>query len=45
MSEMEIKTKGYAVIQKTVKPSGNGAMVYIPKEWIGKRVKIILIDK
>jgi putative transposon-encoded protein len=41
---MEIKIKGYAVIEKTVKKSGTSGSIYVPKEWIGKRVKIILIE-
>lgn len=44
MSEMEIKTKGYAVLEKTVRSSGNAGGIYLPKEWIGKVVKVILID-
>ena len=31
-------------ITKTVKPQGNGAMVILPKKWIGKNVQITLLE-
>lgn len=45
MSKMEIKLEGYAVTDKLVKRSGNSGGVYVPKEWVGKRVKIILLEE
>jgi putative transposon-encoded protein len=45
MSEaMEVKVQAYQVIEKTVKTSGNSGRVYVPKEWVGKRVKVILLE-
>jgi putative transposon-encoded protein len=45
MSEpMEITTRAYEVIERSVKPMGNSGGVYLPKDWIGKNVKILLID-
>lgn len=41
---MQITIDGSEVIEKKVKPQGNGAMVLVPKQWIGKLVKIILLD-
>lgn len=41
---MEIKLDAYQVIEKVVKSSGNSGRVYAPKEWIGKRVKILLLE-
>jgi putative transposon-encoded protein len=43
--EVEIKLTGYEILEKLVNKSGNSGRVYVPIEWIGKRVKIILIDK
>ncbi len=43
--EIEVKVRGYQIIEKTVKESGNSGRVYIPIEWVGKKVKIILIEK
>lgn len=42
--EMEVTIKAYQVIEKFVKPSGNSGRVYVPKEWVGKRVKVFLLD-
>jgi putative transposon-encoded protein len=42
--EMEVTFKAFQVVEKLVKPSGNSGRVYVPKEWIGKRVKIFLIE-
>jgi len=44
MKEMEIKTTAYEIIEKTVKASGNSGRVYVPKDWIGKKVKVLLIE-
>ena len=42
--EMEVTIKAYQVLEKFVKPSGNSGRVYVPKEWIGKRVKVFLLE-
>ena len=44
MKEMEITTKAYEVLEKTVKSSGNSGRIYVPKDWIGKKVKVLLIE-
>ena len=35
---------GEEMIEKEVKPSGNSGRVYLPLDWVGKRVKIIRIN-
>jgi putative transposon-encoded protein len=42
--EMEIKINAFQIIEKTVKQSGNSGRVYVPIEWVGKKVKVILIE-
>jgi putative transposon-encoded protein len=42
--EMEIKINAYQIIEKVVKQSGNSGRVYVPIEWIGKKVKVVLIE-
>ena len=32
-------------IESIVSQSGNGAHVFVPKQWIGKRVRITLMEK
>lgn len=41
---MDITIRGSQIIEKTVKPSGNSGRVYLPKDWIGKRVKVVLLE-
>lgn len=43
---MELKVQGYQVIEKEVAiGSKTSGRVYVPKEWIGKKVKIILLEE
>ena len=44
-NQIEIKIKGYEVIEKTAQTGGNSARVYVPKHWKGKKVKVILLQK
>ena len=42
LKETNIKLVGYEMLEKEVHKSGNSGRVYVPIEWIGKRVKIVL---
>ncbi|MFH1510624.1 MAG: DUF2080 family transposase-associated protein [Candidatus Woesearchaeota archaeon] len=42
--EARIQIFGFEMLEKQVNRSGNSGRVYIPIEWVGKRVKIILIE-
>jgi putative transposon-encoded protein len=45
MSEaMEIQTKAFQAIDRIVKGIGNSGGIYLPKEWIGKKVKVLLVE-
>ena len=43
--ETKIQLTGYEMLEKRVNKSDNSGRVYVPIEWIGKNVKIILIQK
>ncbi len=43
--ETNIQLTGYEMLEKQVNKSGNSGRVYVPIEWVGKKVKIILIQK
>lgn len=43
--EVKIQLTGYEVLEKEVAKGGNSGRVYVPPDWIGKRVKIILVEK
>jgi len=44
MNPMKVELEAYQVIEKEVKSSGNSGRVYVPKEWIGKKVKVLLLE-
>jgi putative transposon-encoded protein len=39
-----VKITAYQIVEKTVKQSGNSGRVYVPVEWIGKKVKVALLE-
>jgi len=41
---MNITMQGYEVIEKIVKPCATSARILVPKEWIGKKVRAVLIE-
>lgn len=43
--QTRIQLTGYEMLEKQVNKSGNSGRVYVPVEWVGKKVKIILIEK
>ena len=43
--EVKIELSGFEMLEKQVNKSGNSGRVYVPIEWIGKRVKVILLEK
>ena len=45
MKETKIQLTGYEMLEKQVNKSGNSGRVYVPIEWLRKKVKIILIEK
>jgi len=45
MSEkMKIEVDGYEALEKVVTASGNSGRIYAPSDWIGKKVKLILLE-
>ncbi len=45
MKESKIQLIGYEMLEKQVTKSGNSGRVYVPIEWVGKKAKIILVEK
>lgn len=43
--QMEVHTSAYQVIDKIVKSIGNSGGVLVPKKWVGKKVKILLLEE
>ncbi|RLB10254.1 MAG: cytoplasmic protein [Deltaproteobacteria bacterium] len=46
LSKKKVKFEVYGeeMVEKLVKQSGNCGRVYLPPDWVGRRVKIIRID-
>ena len=44
MKETKMQLTGFKMLEKQVNKSGNSGRVYVPVEWIGKRVKVILLE-
>lgn len=42
---VKIELNGKAMIEKSVKKSGNSGRVYVPVSWIGKKVKVVLLEE
>ena len=45
LRETKIELTGFEMLEKRVNKSGNSGRVYVPIEWIGKSVKIVLLEK
>jgi len=41
---IEMKMKGFEVVEKVAQAGGNSARIYVPKHWKGKKVKAVLIE-
>jgi len=44
MEPMKIELSGYAVLEKCATKQGNSAHVTVPVSWIGKRVRVVLVE-
>ena len=44
MKVTKIQLSGFEMLEKQVNKSGNSGRVYVPVEWIGKRVKVVLLE-
>ena len=41
---MKIELSGYAVLEKIATKQGNTAHVTVPVAWLGKRVRVVLVE-
>jgi putative transposon-encoded protein len=42
--KVKFEVFGEEMIEKRVKMSGNSGRVYLPPDWVGRKVKIIRVD-
>lgn len=43
--KMDVHTDAYQVLDKTVKSIGNSGGIIVPKKWVGRRVKVLLLEE
>lgn len=41
---VSMQMEGYEVIEKVAESSGNSGRIYVPKKWIGKKVRAVLMQ-
>lgn len=41
---MKIELDGFEVVEKVAVRGGNSSRIYVPKKWLGKKVKAVLIE-
>ena len=40
---IKMQMEGYEVVEKKAEKGGNSARIYVPRHWIGKKVRAVLI--
>lgn len=41
---IQMRMEGYEVVEKIAQIGGNSARIYVPKHWIGRKVKAVLVE-
>ena len=41
---VELRMTGFEMIEKTAVKGGNSGRIYVPPSWIGKKVKVVLLE-
>jgi putative transposon-encoded protein len=41
---MKISMEGYEVVEKVADQGGNSGRIYVPKHWVGKKIRAVLIE-
>ncbi len=42
--EVKFEVYGQEMLEKEVKQAGNSGRIYLPPDWVGKKVKIVRVD-
>ena len=42
---IRMRMEGYEVVEKVAMLTGNGARIYVPKDWAGKKIRAVLIEQ
>ena len=41
---IQMQMEGYEVVEKKAETGGNSARIYVPRHWIGKKVRAVLVE-
>jgi putative transposon-encoded protein len=41
---ISMQMHGFEVVEKVAESSGNSGRIYVPKKWIGKKVRAVLLQ-
>jgi len=41
---MKIEMQGFEVVEKIAVKGGNSSRIYVPKKWVGKKIRAVLIE-
>ena len=41
---IKMQMEGFEVVEKVADAGGNSARIYVPKHWMGKKVRAVLIE-
>ena len=41
---VKMQMEGYEAVEKTAERGGNSGRIYVPKSWIGKKVRAVRIE-
>ncbi len=41
---VQMNMEGFEMLEKTAVKGGNSGRIYVPPSWIGKKVRIVLIE-
>ena len=42
---IQMQMEGFEVVEKVAQAGGNSGRVYVPKAWVGKKLRVVLIEQ
>ena len=42
---IQMQMEGYEVVEKKAEAGGNSARIYVPRHWMGKKVRAVLVNR
>ena len=42
---IQMRMDGFEIVEKVAEKGGNSARIYVPKKWMGKKVRAVLIEE